>query len=194
MVVAYIKDGERGYLRLGVSDGDKKYTFTISQKEYREIGEVRPRDEISEEIFEFLSRSDMRYKARLRALRILSYGDNSKRMLARKLYSAGVRRDIIDEVIEEMLSLGYINSERQISRLVINEVTLHSYGPRKIIPKLISKGYDKSEIEEVISALIQSGEIDFGAVRERLMESKLDENATEEEKNKLLYKYGFSTY
>ena len=194
MVVAYIKDGERGYLRLGVSDGDKKYTFTISQKEYREIGEVRPRDEISEEIFKFLSRSDMRYKARLRALRILSYGDNSKRMLARKLYSAGVRRDIIDEVIEEMLSLGYINSERQISRLVINEVTLHSYGPRKIIPKLISKGYDKSEIEEVISALIQSGEIDFGAVRERLMESKLDENATEEEKNKLLYKYGFSTY
>ena len=194
MVVAYIKDGERGYLRLGVSDGDKKYTFTISQKEYREIGEVRPRDEISEEIFEFLSRSDMRYKARLRALRILSYGDNSKRMLARKLYSAGVHRDIIDEVIEEMLSLGYINSERQISRLVINEVTLHSYGPRKIIPKLISKGYDKSEIEEVISALIQSGEIDFGAVRERLMESKLDENATEEEKNKLLYKYGFSTY
>ena len=194
MVVAYIKDGERGYLRLGVSDGDKKYTFTISQKEYREIGEVRPRDEISEEIFEFLSRSDMRYKARLRALRILSYGDNSKRMLARKLYSAGVRRDIIDEVIEEMLSLGYINSERQISRLVINEVTLHSYGPRKIMPKLISKGYDKSEIEEVISALIQSGEIDFGAVRERLMESKLDENATEEEKNKLLYKYGFSTY
>lgn len=194
MVVAYIKDGERGYLRLGVSDGDKKYTFTISQKEYREIGEVRPRDEISAEIFEFLTHSDMRYKARLRALRILSYGDNSERMLKRKLFAAGVSRDIIDEVTEEMLSLGYVNAERQIARLVINEVTLHSYGPRKIIPKLISKGYDKSTVDRVISSLIQSGEVDFHSSREKLLLTKLPEDATEEEKNKLLYKYGYTTY
>ena len=194
MTVIYIKDIERGYLKVGVAAGEEKHSFSISQKEYREIGEVRPRDEISEEVFEFFKRCDMRYKARLRALRILSYGDNSKRMLARKLYAAGVRRDIIDEVIEEMLSLGYINAERQISRLVINEVNLHCYGPRKIIPKLISKGYDKSEVEEVISALIQSGEIDFRAARERLLASKLSDGASEEEKNKLLYKYGFSTY
>ncbi len=194
MTVAYIKDAERGYLRIGVSDGDEKSSFVLSEREYREIGEVRPRDEISEEIFEFLSRCDMRYKARLRAFRILSYGDNSKRMLARKLYSAGVRRDIIDEVIEEMLSLGYIDAERQISRLVINEVALHCHGPRKIIPKLIAKGYDKCEVEKVISALIQSGEIDFGAAREKLLSSRLPEGASDEEKKKLLYKYGYNTY
>ena len=194
MTVAYVKDGERGYLRVGVADGDKKFVFSISQKEYREIGEVRPRDEISEEQLEFLTRCDELYKASLRALRILSYGDNSKRMLAKKLYSAGVRRDIIDEVVEQMLSLGYINEERQISRLVLNEVTLRFYGPRKIIPKLISKGYDKSEIEAVISTLVREGEVDFSVSREKLLAAKLSEDAGVEEKNTVLYKYGYNTY
>ena len=193
MTVAYVKDSERGYLRVGITDGEEKHAFSVSQKEYVKIGELRPRDEISEVDFEFLARCDARYKACKRALHILSYGDNSKRMLARKLYSAGVSRDIIDEVVEEMLSLGYINTERQISRLVVNEVTLHSSGPRKIIPKLIAKGYDKSEIERVISALIESGEVDFSQARQKLL-SKLPENADEEEKNKLLYKHGYSTY
>lgn len=194
MTVIYIKSAERGYLSVGVFDGEEKGRFIISEREWREMGEVRVRDEISAEQLDILTRSDMRYKARLRALRILSYGDNSKRQLSRKLYSAGVRRDIIDEVVEEMLSLGYINSERQISRLVINEVNLHLYGPRKIIPKLIAKGYDKSEVEEVISSLIRSGEVDFSAARTRLISTKLPENATDEEKAKLLYKYGYKTY
>lgn len=194
MTVTYIKDVERGYVRIGVADGDEKSSFVLSQGEYREAGELRPRDEISDDLLDFLSRCDMRYRARLRALRILSYGDNSKRALARKLYEAGISRDIIDEVVEQMLKLGYINSERQIARLVINEVTLHLRGPRKIIPKLIAKGYDKSEAERVISSLVESGEVDFFAAKQKLLSTKLSEDATDEEKSKLLYKYGYNAY
>ena len=62
------------------------------------------------------------------------------------------------------------------------------------IGKLISKGYDKSTVDRVISSLIQSGEVDFLAAREKLLVAKLPEDATEEDKNKLLYKYGYTTY
>lgn len=194
MIVIYIKDTERGYMRVGVADGEKKSSFVISEREYRESGEVRPRDEISDEMLEFFTKCDMRYKAKKRALNILSYGDNSERMLKRKLYTAGISRDIIDEVAEEMRSLGYINSERQISRLVINEVTLHSFGPGKIIPKLVSKGYDRSEVQRVISELVSRGEVDFSEARARLLRAKLSEDADDEERKKLLYKYGYKVY
>ena len=194
MTVVYIKDFERGYVRVGVADEEKKLSFVISEREYRESGEVRPRDEISEEVLEFFTKCDMRYKAKKRALHILSYGDNSVRMLKQKLYTAGISRDIIDEVTEEMLALGYINSERQISRLVINEVTLHSFGPGKIIPKLVSKGYDRSEVQRVISELVSRGEIDFSAARAKLLRTKLTEDADDEERKKLLYKYGYKVY
>lgn len=181
-------------MRVGVADGEKKSSFVISEREYRESGEVRPRDEISDEMLEFFTKCDMRYKAKKRALNILSYGDNSERMLKRKLYTAGISRDIIDEVAEEMRSLGYINSERQISRLVINEVTLHSFGPGKIIPKLVSKGYDRSEVQRVISELVSRGEVDFSEARARLLRAKLSEDADDEERKKLLYKYGYKVY
>ena len=181
-------------MRVGVADGEKKSSFVISEREYRESGEVRPRDEISDEMLEFFAKCDMRYKAKKRALNILSYGDNSERMLKRKLYTAGISRDIIDEVAEEMRSLGYINSERQISRLVINEVTLHSFGPGKIIPKLVSKGYDRSEVQRVISELVSRGEVDFSEARARLLRAKLSEDADDEERKKLLYKYGYKVY
>ena len=194
MIVIYVKDTERGYMRVGVADGEKKSSFVISEREYRESGEVRPRDEISDEMLEFFTKCDMRYKAKKRALNILSYGDNSERMLKRKLYTAGISRDIIDEVAEEMRSLGYINSERQISRLVINEVTLHSFGPGKIIPKLVSKGYDRSEVQRVISELVSRGEVDFSEARARLLRAKLSEDADDEERKKLLYKYGYKVY
>ena len=194
LTVVYVKDAERGYLRIGISDDEKKLSFILSEREYRESGEVRPRDEISSEELEFFSRCNMRYKARRKALNILSYGDNSERMLKQKLYTAGISRDIIDEVTEEMLSLGYINSERQISRLVINAVTLHSYGPGKIIPKLVSKGYDRSEVQRVISELVSRGDVDFSAARAKLLSTKLSEDADEEEKKKLLYKYGYKVF
>ena len=133
----------------------------------------------------------MRYKARLKALRILSFGDNSELMLKRKLLAAGIKRDIIDGVVAEAVSLGYINTERQIKKLIINEVSYNLSGPRKIIPKLINKGYSKSDIEAAVSELVDTGEVDFEAAKARLIESKLPENADEEQIKKLLYKNGY---
>ena len=192
MTVVFIKRAKsKGYIRIGVESGAEKFDFTVSESEYCEAGSPTLRENLTRDTFGALRIADMRYRARLKALRVLSYGDNSEKMLARKLSSAGISSDIISETVDEMLSLGYINSARQIERLVLNEVNLHHYGPLKIIPKLIAKGYKKSEISEVIRSLTEKGEIDFDKSKERLIASSLDADADGEQIKKLLYKNGY---
>jgi SOS response regulatory protein OraA/RecX len=192
VTVIFIKDARsKGYLRLGVDAGGEKCDFTVSDREYREAGSPLVRDNLTRDSFDILYSADIRYRARMKALNILAYGDNSDKSLKRKLLTKGFRADVVDEVVSEMISLGYINTERQITKLVLGEVNLHHFGPMKIIPKLVLKGYSKSDVTRIISELEAVGEIDFEEAKARLIESKLDKNADETEKKKLLYKNGY---
>ena len=78
-----------------------------------------------------------------------------------------------------------------LRRLVKNEVALHHSGPLKIIPKLVAKGYSKSDVTRIISELEYEGEIDFEESKRLLLESKLKFTDDETEKKKLLYKNGY---
>ena len=192
MTVIYIKDAKsKGYLRIGIDADGKKYDLTVSEAEYRTAGSPLTRDDLERECFDALVTADMRYRAKIKALNILAYGDNSERALRRKLALAGFRPDIIEEVTAEMLSRRYIDTDRQIKRLVINEVSLHHSGPLKIIPKLVAKGYLKSDVSRVISELEESGEIDFEEAKRLLVDSKLGLESDETEIKKLLYKNGY---
>jgi SOS response regulatory protein OraA/RecX len=191
MTVIYIRAAKsKGYLRIGV-ESDKKYDFTVSETEYSSLGAPLIGDNLTRESFNGLYQADMRYKARLKAFRVLSFADNSELMLKRKLLEAGVSREVAEETVREMVSLGYINAERQIKNLVLNEIRLHHSGPIKIIHKLVLKGYVKNQIEEVIDGMISLGEIDFEAEKEELIKAKLPSDADECEIKKLLYKSGY---
>ena len=91
-----------------------------------------------------------------------------------------------------MLSQGYMDEARQIRRLVINEANNSLCGPRKILAKLMAKGYSGSAINSVMDELLASGEIDFSRSAEKLIAKKLTRGAADEEKKKLLYKNGYS--
>ena len=192
MTVIYIKEAaSKGYLKIGVREGEKKQSFVVSQKQYETIGSPEIRENLTRDTVSELEYYDTLYRARLKAMHILSYGDNSIRTLVRKLRLAGFAPDIADTVTKEMVKLGYINTSRQLDRLVFSAVNTSCLGKRKIIPKLIAKGYDKNDIEKSIERLLSSGEIDFSLARERLI-SKLGENPAEEEIKKVLYKNGHS--
>lgn len=194
MTVIYIKEaGTKGYLRVGIAEDAEKYSFTVSESEYREAGSPLTRDNLTREAFDILQYADMRYKAKLKAFRILSYGDNSEGMLKRKLLMAGINREIAEETVCECVRLGYINADRQLEKLIASEVNIKNQGMGKIIPKLISKGYRRAEIERVADELVEKGEIDFDAAKERLI-LKLGEDAADEEIKKTLYKNGHTVY
>ena len=91
-----------------------------------------------------------------------------------------------------MVSLGYINTARQLDSLVRSEVNVRFSGPAKIIPKLKSRGYDAKDISASISRLLDAGEIDFSIARARLIESKGIDPEDSEGVKKILYRNGHS--
>ena len=190
MKVIYIRDSKsKGYVRIGISEGEKKLDFTVSEEEYRSLGSLRIGDEVSD--VSLLSEYDMRYKAKMYALRILAYADNNELSLVRKLIAKSISTDIAKETAREMVGLGYVNERRQLERIIESEVANKLTGRKKLIPKLLSKGYRKAEIEEVISDLISHGVVDFEKSKAKLIEKMLPENADSEQIRKLLYKFGY---
>ena len=193
MKVMYIRPmKEKGYISLGLSDGDEKINLCVSMSDYREAGSPLVGDNLIQDAMDILVSSDKKYKATKKALRILSYGDNSEKMLEYKLVGAGFERDIARCVVHEMVSLGYINTERQLRLIIKNLVCVSNLGKRKIIPKLMAKGYSRSDIEAQIDELIYLGEIDFELAKQRLIEKKATPDADGEQIKNLLYKNGFS--
>ena len=190
MKVIYIRDSKsRGYLKIGISDGDKKYEYTLSEAEYRECGSLLSGDEIFDT--DTLKRCDMRYRAKLYALRILAFGDNNVQTLIRKLISRSISSDIAKEVATEMVGRGYIDEHRQLERLIEREVNTNLSGKEKLILKLASKGYHREEIESVLEEFVLSGAVDFEASKKKLISKKLGEGASAEDVRRLLCKYGY---
>ncbi len=192
MKLIYIKPSKsKNYLTLGFTDGENKYSYTISELDYAELGSPLIGYLADERIISDIRKSDERYRATLCALRILSYGDNSKRNLYSKLISRSYSREVAEEVVCEMVGRGYINEENQLLRLVEREANSSLSGPRKISNKLMAKGFSRADIETAIDALVRSGNIDFEASKKALIEKKLARDATFDEKKALLYKYGY---
>lgn len=183
----------RGYITVAVSlSEDEKKSLTVSEEDYSAAGSPMARDEIGNREYLILLASDESYRARLSALRMLSYGDNNEKTLIRKLTSKGISRERAEGVAHEMTSLGYIDEKKQLLNIVAREVNLNLSGPRKIRAKLISKGYKPSDISSAIDELIRSGEIDFDRSAELLIVKKLTRGATDDEKKALLYKNGYN--
>ena len=192
MKLIYIKPSRsRGYLILGFTDGENKYSYTVTEEDYAELGSPLAGFLPGESMLADIKRSDERYRANLLALRILSYGDNSKRNLYAKLKARSFSSEVCEDVVCEMVRLGYINEENQLLRLVEREVNTSLSGPRKIRAKLAAKGFSRADIDSAIDSLLLSGGIDFEASKALLIEKKLTRDATSEEKKALLYKYGY---
>ena len=180
----------KGYIRVGLGDGEEKLDFTVSESEYISLGSFLCGDDVED--IEALRACDMRYRAKLYALRILSYGNNSASTLKRKLILKSIFPGVAAEVCKEMIGLGYINEDAQLRSLIENEANSKLSGRRKIIPKLIAKGYKKENIELVLEDLISHGIVDFNENKRKLIEKKLTRGADAAEKRKLLYSYGYS--
>ena len=190
MKVIYIRDSKsKGYIRIGFACGELKAEYTLKESEYQELGSLLVGDE-AEDIAPFIE-CDMRYRARLYALRILEYGDNNEASLLRKLMLRNVSADIAKKTAREMIGLGYVNERRQLERIIESEVNKKLIGRKKLVPKLISKGYKRKEIDEVISDLISHGVVDFEKSKEELIKKHLPESSNTDEKKRLLYKFGY---
>ena len=188
----YIRDAkEKNLLLLGFNEEGDSASYKVSRAFYSEIGSPMRNEEVSEEIMCEIRLRDEYFRAKAKALSYLSYSDVSERGLSDKLCRAGFSREISIEVSREMVSLGYIDEVRQIERLVLEEANRKLRGPMKILPFISAKGYSPRRVREVMSSLCDTGDIDFSENAERLIKKRLSEQASVEERKKLLYRNGF---
>ena len=186
-----IEDAMQGYFAITVCEASGNRKYTVKATVYTDIGSPCRGDELSDEALEALKCADEYYRAKRAALSILSYGDNNEKTLHTKLRARSISDTMAAEVVREMVSLGYIDEQRQLSRLITEEANRKLLGPRKIVPKLISKGYSMSDIREALAGLVDTGEVDFDKNRELLLEKHLGLTEDSEEMRKLLFKYGY---
>ena len=182
-------DKKGSAVKIELSLGGEKRIYTVSEGTYREIGCPLSAELIDADALELLEGEDRRRRAMKKALNILAYADNNSKNLYRKLIIAGFSKDEASLTVKECIRLGYIDEAGQIERLIIRCCESELLGPAKIFAKLAAKGYKPAEISEVMNRLREAGEIDFTESRRRLIEKKRPE--TYEERQKLLYKYGY---
>lgn len=182
---------DKKLLLLGIAEEGERARYTVGEVFYVSIGSPTSGSVIEEDVLISVKEEDQRIRATKKALSLLSYADNNERTLKDKLVRAGFSHRVSSNVAKEMVGLGYIDEERQLRRLIIREANVNLSGFSKLLPKLAAKGYSVEQIRSVTSSLVKEGEIDFKANAKKLVEKRLPEGATYEEKKTLLYKNGY---
>ena len=190
--VLYIKPSKSGatYL-LGILTEEGEERFKIPSTLYRAIGSPQRGGILTDEELSDVRAADEEQRATKKALSLLSYADSSERALALKLRRAGYSNSAATEAARDMVMHGYIDEHRQLLRLVEREANVSLAGPLKLLPKLVGKGYTADGVRSALRELISDGTVDLSENARRLIEKKLGENPSDEERKKLLYKYGY---
>ena len=189
--ILHIKNAkEKHLLSLSVFEGEETARYTLDERFVLE-NRYSSGDEITEDDLSAIKARDAYIRGKLKALSLLSFADNSKATLRMKLLRFGTDKETAERIVDEMVSLGYLNEENQIDRLVMRLACDRLFGPKKIIAQLASKGYSASDVRSAIRRLCDSGEIDFAENKRRLLEKYSVEDGDCDEENKILYKNGF---
>lgn len=190
MTIKTLKYSEHGGLvTLSFSENDER--ITLYTDEYKELGEHPVGHEISDTEYELYRAAADYCIAVKRALKLLSYSDNSRVNLINKLRHAGFSYRTAARAADRMTELGYIDESAQLQRLITSLANGGLFGPYKIVQRLCAKGYPTSDIQKVLGRLTDIGEIDFRENLGQLIKKKLGDTSDPELCEKLKYKYGY---
>lgn len=91
-------------------------------------------------------------KARLKAIRALTYRGRSAAELVGYLVERGYGKGIARRVLEEMIRLKYVDDQK-LARELIRGRLRRGYGPHRIRRELMSKGFEPCLVEQLLPEL-----------------------------------------
>ena len=191
-VVALRRAAEKAVALTVLSGGDS-LDLTISASLWERIGAPSVGDELGDTtLSELIHASEYRLACRA-ALKILENGDNNARTLRDKLRRKGVSREIAEEAVGKMVELGYIREGEQARRLAAGYARRNLWGPRKIVSALLAKGYSRTDADDAVREIRDSGEVDFISIRATLIARCRARGMEPEKIRSMLYRYGFGS-
>ena len=93
-------------------------------------------------------------KLKTKVLKYIMYKKRTEKEVRQK-FSSSVDENLLDEVIENLKELGYINDLRYVERAVNEFVAINTLSIREIEYKLYSKGVNNAIIEQYIQSNIE---------------------------------------
>lgn len=106
---------------------------------------------LDESIIEILKDRDNEKKAKNKAYVYLSYRQRTCKEMRKYLESKGYNIEIVNKVITQLLSDGYLDDYKFAQTFSSEKSSLKAYGPYRIKYELNSKGIDNSIIESVLN-------------------------------------------
>ncbi|AME09277.1 MULTISPECIES: regulatory protein RecX [Gemella] len=163
--------------------------FYVSEETVIKYGLIKKIELSGEQLKEILSHENIE-KAYTKAINYLNYGLRTERDMREYLEKKEIVSDIIDEVIERLKVMGYINDIYYIEAAVTDYFNLNKKGPYWIKRKLLGKGLNKEVVEENIQKI---------CTEERMIDTlyriiEREFNAKRESKNKKIQKITHKLY
>ncbi|MBR6689314.1 MAG: regulatory protein RecX [Clostridia bacterium] len=135
-----------------------------------------------------MNNSEMNILARDKAIKYIGISKKTEYEVRQKLKRLEITSSVIDEEIEYLKELGFIDDKDYVKCFVRQCAKLKQYSIYEIYNKLLQKGLQTSIIEEELE-LIKNSDYEE-QVKEKLMNGKL-KSYDDEKKKAYLYRRGF---
>jgi len=156
---------------------------------------VRVGENLDEKFLDLIKQENEYFEVKKSALRFLSVRSHSSQELYRKLLKKKFSSEIIEKVLSDLLSLGYLN-DRKFAEQYFNELVGKFFGPLKIKNEMIKRGIAKEIIDEVLSDYFNNDEMQKDVIQKLLSKNKFPKKITNRNDLQKLYNHlisrGFS--
>lgn len=151
MVITDIKEQVKDESRANIFI-DNKYVFAISKIEVT-FYNLKIGEEISQKKYDEILENVVFAKAKMVALRFLSYNDKTKREVIRKLKEKGFTKEVTKKTIIFLIGYGYLDDIKFSEKFVKNKLVSKGYGRMVIFRELKYKGVSEEIINEALKGI-----------------------------------------
>ncbi len=166
----------------------REHTYRVASALYLQAGSPVEGDALEGDALELLTAEEDARLAYTRAVKILAAGDNTRASLRRKLRERGFSSEAAEAAVDRLAREGYIREEELLSRQ-LEIYAKRRWGPKRILPTLIGKGFSRDDILAAIAHARDTGVYDPDAIKEALLAELPSTDAAA--RRAWLYKHGF---
>lgn len=166
----------------------REHTYRVTNALYLQAGSPVEGDLLEGDALDLLTAEEDARLAYNRAAKILAAGDNTRVSLCRKLRERGFSKAAAEAAVSRLAREGYIREEE----LLLRQLEIYAkrkWGPKRILPTLLGKGFSRDDITAAIAHARDTGVYDPDAIKEELLAELPSTDAAA--RRAWLYKHGF---
>lgn len=148
MIVTDIKEQLKDEARANIFI-DGKYVFAISKTDVV-FYNLKVGEELSKDKYDEILENVVLAKAKMVALKFLSYKDRTKREVIRKLKEKEFNKEVTKKTMIFLMNYGYINDKEFSRKFVKNKIVSKGYGKFVVVSELRKKGVSEEIINDVM--------------------------------------------